>query len=234
VARRRRPLGLRGWSALATALLLAPAVALAAEGAGGKKGPVRDLTSTRGNFEIRYGSIDVSDANIRSVYGSSGNNILQLEVGPQLFRLFELDVGIGFFQEIDHTIASDGAASTEKTMLTWFPLTLDGTARLQFWDEQILVPHARIGFDYLMWNEKWDDGSGGKDMIRGAKAGNHFGLGGALLLDPLAPARASLLEAQSGINDTFVIVEWRRQNVSDGQGLDFSGTMVTVGLKLDF
>ena len=118
--------------------------------------------------------------------------------------------------------------------MTWYPLALDGTLRGQFFDEQLLVPYARYGYDYIIWNEKWDDGNGGKNKISGAKTGSHYGYGVSILLDAFAKSRASLLEAQTGINDTFLTVEWRRQAVDTGSGLIFSGESITAGLKLDF
>lgn len=205
-------------------------------------GPIRDITRSYGGFAIRYGGIALEDANLEAVYGETGNNILQVEAGPQILRLcgpscgglIEFDVGAGFFQELDWTITGEGEPSGERTMMTWFPLTVDGVVRLQFLDEQILVPHARFGLDYVFWREEWDVQTGGKQKVRGSKSGSHYGFGGALLLDPLGPSRASLLEAQSGINDTYLVVEWRRQDVSPEEGLDFSGRLITVGLKLDY
>ena len=81
-------------------------------------------------------------------------------------------------------------------------------------------------------------------MTRGAKFGTHTGLGLQVLLDTFQPRRASLLEAQSGINDTWITFEWRRQRV-DGRSrpwtsndapnlLQFDGDAYMVGLKLDY
>jgi hypothetical protein len=205
----------------------------------------RDMTKATGNIEVRYGNVFLADPNIRAVYGGrigsddtspqgTGNGLLQVEFGPQIFRIMELDFGIGFFQALANTVDSEGSPSSEKTMLTWYPLSVDGTLRAHFFDEQFLVPYARYGYDYIIWNEKWDDGAGGKNKISGAKAGSHYGYGVSILLDTFARERASLLEAQTGINDTFITVEWRRQAVDSGSGLIFSGEAITVGLKLDF
>jgi hypothetical protein len=203
-----------------------------------------DLTTQKGNFELRYGGFtSLADENIKAVYGDGGHNMLQLEFGPQLYRFVEVDVELGFYQELATTVSGGGAGSSVKTMLTWFPLGLSGTARLQLLDEQLVVPHARLGFDYVLFTELTDDGTGGKDKVAGSKLGHHYAIGGSLLLDLFAPGRASLLEAQTGINDTYLVVEWRRQNVdsrdlpwaaAEVDGFDFSGSMLTVGLKLDY
>ena len=60
-------------------------------------------------------------------------------------------------------------------------------------------------------------------------------MGGNLLLDTFAPGRASLLEAQSGINDTYVVFEFRSQDIGEArEELSFKGTSYTVGLKFDY
>ncbi|MBX2803802.1 MAG: hypothetical protein KTR31_39365 [Myxococcales bacterium] len=239
--------GRRRGGAVAAALVgvglaLVPASAMAQD----DEGPPwlrRDLTPARGDFEIRYGVINLDDERITDVYDQSATNLLQAEFGPQFFRVAELDFGFGFFQELAYTVDSEGTPSSERTMLTWWPLSLDVTGRLHLLDEQPVVPFVRYGWDYVIWSEKSDNAVGSKDTVRGAKFGTHWGLGAQLLLDTLAPRRASLLEAQSGINDTWLTFEWRSQTVdgrrrpwqgAEDSGLNFSGNAFTVGLKLDY
>ena len=205
----------------------------------------KDLTPSRGNFEIRYGVINLADQRIADVYRDAPTNLLQAEFGPQFFRFAELDFGFGFFQELAYTIdGPQGVQSGERTMLTWWPLALDGTLRLHLLDEQPLVPFFRYGWDYVIWSEKNDNATGGKDTVSGAKYGSHWSLGLQLLLDTFQPSRASLLEAQSGINDSWLTFEWRKQTVDDRGSpwsgsrdnslLNFSGDAFMVGIKLDY
>ena len=93
-----------------------------------------------------------------------------------------------------------------------------------------------------------DTTGGGKTSVDGVKFGWHFGVGGNFLLDFIAPERASQLEEVTGVNDTYITFEWRRQFIEpeyagfsfDGEqdsshrGFDFSGDVFTIGLKLDF
>lgn len=195
--------------------------------------PERDLSPTRGDFEARYGFLGLDDANIQTVYGDSNHDLLLLEMGPQFFRVVEIDAGFGMLQDVAWAVDESGAESSERTMLTLLPLSLTGTARLHLLDEQLVVPYGSYGFDYILWTEASDDGLGGKDRVRGAKWGHHWALGGSLLLDVFAPSRASLLEASTGINDTFVTLEYRSQ-ATRGGGLQFDGKGVFIGLKLDY
>jgi hypothetical protein len=239
-----------GWTRRSTSLLaLCFAAALASPGTSDAKEGNHDMTPQRGDFEIRYGVLHFSpqvngDPNALSeVYKDSPTNILQLEFGPQIGRVLEFDLGFGFLQELAWRVDARGRQSTDRSMMTMFPLALDSTVRLHFWDEQILVPFARYGFDYVLYTELTDDGSGGKDKLQGAKIGHHIAGGVNILLDVFSQNRASLLEATSGINDTYLTIEFRKQNVDQRRypasapvkyGLDFTASMVTVGLKLDY
>lgn len=229
LARRRRA------SAAAVVVAAGLAVGSSAEAADNRG----DLTPAWGNVELRYGPISFADEDIASVYGSSGNQLL-LEGGVQLFRMFELDVGVGFLQELAYKLDDNGRASSQRTMLTWYPLSLQGTFRLHLWDEQPVTPFVAYGRDWIIWSEKSDsttaDANGDpiKDVVSGLKHGHHISVGGSLLLDTFARGRASLLEAQSGVNDTSLVFEWRIQRVNPGEGLSFNGSGFTLGLKLDF
>ena len=206
-----------------------------------------DLTPAWANFEVRYGWVNLVDPDLDTVYGTTSNNILQLEVGAQLYRYVEIDLGFGLLQELAFQIDSAGSRSSQKTMMTWFPLALDVSGRLHVFDEQILVPYVRVGGDLIFWQELADASGGGKSKVGGTKLGWHFGVGGNFLLDFIAPTRASQLEAATGINDTYLTFEWRRQFVapeyggfsfkgdqdSGHAGFDFSGDVFTIGLKLD-
>lgn len=203
----------------------------------------RDQTRQYGNFELRYGGfLNLEDDAIKQVFGG-GHNMLQVEVGPQITRFFEIDLEAGFYQELATTVTADGAASARKTMLTMFPLGMSVSGRLHILDEQIIVPYGKYGVDFVYWTELTDNSSGGKNKVQGTKLGQHFAVGAGLLLDVFAPSRASLLEAYSGINDTYITFEFRRQMVdsrqhpwaaADESGFTFTGNMITIGLKLDY
>lgn len=236
LARRGRGLALLG------GLLSASAMAAEDEEKQSRKG---DMSKQVGNFEIRYGTfLQLQDEAIQEVYGDRGHEMLQVEFGPQLTRFVELDLEAGFYQELATTVSSGGAASNQKTMLTWLPLGASASLRLHVVDEQLIVPFAKVGMDYVYFSELTDNAEGsGKDRVGGSKVGNHYALGANILLDVFARGRASLLEAQTGINDTYITVEYRRQNIDSRptpfsgavkEGFDLSGNLLTIGLKLDY
>jgi hypothetical protein len=181
-------------------------------------------------FEVRYGSMSLSDPNITTVFGETGHNVLWLEYGPSLFDLIEFTAGMGYYSEDGKRVDASGSRSAEEDSMLAVPFTGDATVRLDVLPEQPIVPFVSVGYDYWLWRETWT--GGGK--VSGGKSGSHISYGVNLLLDMFQPGRASRLEAISGITDTFVTLEYRTQTVGEGQGgLTFSGDVMTVGLKLD-
>jgi hypothetical protein len=217
------------------ALLLALAVPQAQAGVDEDEHP-----RANGDVELRYGPYFPSVESVTDVYGDSGHGVLWLEGGVKITRFAELDVGMGFYQELATkvSVADTDYHSSEHTMITAWPFTAALTGRLDIFHEQLLVPTARIGMDYWLWKENWyvNPDVGGDSSIAGGELGWHWGVGGNLLLDRFDPRRASWLATSMGIDDTYLVVDWRTQTLGqwgeDGTSL-FDGSMITVGLKLD-
>ena len=201
----------------------------------------QDETDAHWNVELRYGSVDLEDTGLTDTYGTNGHDIFEFEFGPQFYQFAELDIGIGYYRDKATATDEDGNPSGEETRFTMFPITLDVTLRGHILDEQPFVPFARIGLDYTLWREARVL-EAGTDATRGSKAGWHWGLGGQLLLDTFARRRASRLEANTSINDTWLTVEYRRVYVDPGSflffdnsaGTSFSRSELMIGLKLDY
>lgn len=200
-----------------------------------------DDTEAHFNVELRYGSVKLEDEGLQQTYGTNGHDIFEVEFGPQFFQVAEIDLGLGYYRDTAVTTDADGNASGEETRFTMLPISLDLTLRAHILDEQPLVPFVRAGLDYSLWREAWVVGES-KEVNRGAKAGWHWGVGGQLLLDTFARRRASRLEANTGINDTWLTVEYRAVTMEPGEflffdnsaGTSFSHTELMVGIKLDY
>jgi hypothetical protein len=192
----------------------------------------KDLTPVFGQISVRYGSFDLIDANLIEVYRSSAD-IWQVELGPQLFRVLEIKAGAGFFREVGTSVDVEGQVGSKVAVVRALPLSLGGTFRLHLLDEQVLVPFVTAGIDWWVWDERLKSGSTRTSQIWGGKFGYHYAVGGQLLLDTFSPGRASLLESQTEINDSWLTFEYRRQVIDGSQGLSFTGNLFTIGLKLD-
>jgi hypothetical protein len=194
--------------------------------------PKGDLTPAWANAEVRYGFMRLQDENLNQVYPGAG--VLFVELGPQFYRFFELDFGAGIVRKKGFTVDDAGNPGSRETQLTVLPLAVSPVFRLHILDEQFVVPYANIGLDWWLWQERVEGIAGAKEVFSGSKFGYHWSVGLNVLLDTFSRSRASLLEAQSGINDSWLTFEYRRQRISGEQGLSFSGDVFSAGLKIDF
>lgn len=189
----------------------------------------------RFHVNLRGGPAWLADEHIQEVFGESAPYV-RGEYGLTS-RLLELGVGLGYLRKKGYLVDASGEATDEWDKLTIVPGTADLTLRLDGFPEQILVPFARIGADYWLWWERWYvyEGSTAEDRRRGGKPGWHWAAGGLLLLDPLDPKAASRMKAVSGIDDTFVMVEYRETSMPEGaKVLELSDREVSFGFKFDF
>ena len=201
--------------------------------------PLRDLQGEgldRGVMSIRVGPMNFDDKDLQGVYGDSGLTMVRLEGGPRFTRFLALTGGVGFLQKRANLVDADYVASTDENMLQAIPLSVNGVFRLDVFREQPIVPYVTAGGDYWLWRERWDVDreAGTSDQLGGGKLGYHWAVGGEILLDIFDRERASRIEARRGVDDSYLTVEYRQQEVSDGSGLSFSGSSVGVGLSLAY
>ena len=211
---------------LTTLLVLAPLSANATDA----------FHSKSQNLEVRVGPATLSDSNITTVYGESGNQVFFLQSGLQLYRSLELDAGIGLLRESDPAVGADsGEESGYTTRLSLLPVSLSATVRLDLFDNQPIVPFATAGLDYWLFTEQLNTGDGYLmgSSTNGGKPGYHYGFGANLLLDIFSKERASRAEARWGIQDSYLVVEYRIQEMLSEDGLDFGGSVLSAGLKID-
>ncbi|MCB9764866.1 MAG: hypothetical protein H6739_34135 [Alphaproteobacteria bacterium] len=188
--------------------------------------------------EVRVGGVLIEDSSFQTAYGASGHRTLDLEAGIQLWRVLEFDAGLGLIRKSGSELAiSTLDATGEDTKLTALPLSLSGTLRLDFFDGQPIVPFAGAGIDWWLWRERTGtptvDTLFEMDAEGGDFLGYHYTLGGNILLDWLQKDRASLARARWGIHDTYLTVEWSRNEMLEDYTA-FTGRTVTVGVKIDY
>jgi opacity protein-like surface antigen len=196
-----------------------------------------DSTAAWSSFEVGYDVMTIQQEGLRDVYGPTWGAV-RLEGGPQFYRVFEIDLGVGILTKKGNTLDASGAASTEVARMTLLPLSLGATARVHILDEQPVVPFASIGVDWVFFRENAVDADNApvlSSRVTGSKSGWHWAAGTNILLDLFGPTRASRLEAATGINDTWLMLAYKRQQIGPNVGgFDFSGWSIYVGLKLDY
>lgn len=218
------------------ALAVVPvALALAAPSAA-QAAPPKEYTPRTSSMQVRVGSTQLTDDTLNEVFGSSGHTLFAFDYAWSR-RFLEVGVGTGWMREEGWQVSTSGDASVDADNLTLIPFNASITGRLEIFPEQFLVPFGRIGGDATLFLEDWDvpADSGDQNTLTGMKYGWHYGGGLALLLDTFDRGAASTLEARTGINDTYVVAEYRKTNMlTQDEGFDLSRQDLTFGLKFDF
>lgn len=170
-----------------------------------------------------------------TTYGTDGFRHLGLRLGYVIIEQIHVDIQAEFLKERaralgEESLIESGALTTLNLVNGNFGIT----ARLDFFDEQILVPYGRFGLTASLFKETVDDG-GDEEVVMGDRYGYYGAIGLELLLDRFEPDRAADLDISQGINDTSIFIESRMQSLQVGQDvLPFSGIVVTGGLKFEF
>lgn len=223
------------WAARAAGVALAAAAALHSTPAQAfGKVDESNLNSRNWNLSLRYGPVFVQDAYMVAVLGAEDNKLFRLEYG-WAHHLLQVNASLGIMAEDGTLVFEDLSPSSQVDHFLATPVGLAVIGRLDFFDEQPLVPFGRVGADYWLWSETWEDPADAdeSDTRGGGTFGWHWGAGVLLQLDWLDPGSASQLEALSSINDTYLAVEYRASTAL-GDDLDITSYEVTVGLQFDF
>ena len=214
---------------LATALTPSSAVA----GISGDSGEWESDKS--GSLGINGGLYYPVDTDLQSVYGTNGLLQWNLNLGYRIVDIFKIDAGA--FLLIDRgnplgQLTDDSSAETSTLSLLGF--NLGPVLRLDFFEEQPIVPYGGVGLTWALFKEQVGDDA---EAVVGDKSGWYYSVGLELLLDRFEPTRAADLDISRGINDTYLTLEYRHQvltEVGETSQLDFTSENVTIGLKFDF
>ncbi|MBO86600.1 MAG: hypothetical protein CL927_14690 [Deltaproteobacteria bacterium] len=192
-----------------------------------------DATDNRkGHFQFRYGIFTVEDPSITKVMGENGHDVLWMEFGPYIIPQVEVSAGLGWYQEIGNPILPGGGRSDDNVMLTALPLNVSMNLRADFWKHQVIVPAVGASIEAWPWKQ---EPYGAQDRLGGMKTGWSWNAGVQILLDRVDKKSASALRVRTGIDDTYLTLTYRDQTIGEAdQGLEYSGQIVGIGLKLDY
>lgn len=183
-------------------------------------------------------------------FGRDDRYLLGLELDWQIARvplLGTVGVGAGWSytsrsgpnQLADGQPEDEGALVDQESKLALMPMHAVGVLRVdapaRAWGVPF-VPYGKFGLGYTLW---WiNDGRGtatneygiaGKD----ASTGTFVALGGMLLLDTFDRSSARQLDAETGINNTYLFLEWARSKVGGGEQMFVGSTDWVAGLALE-
>jgi hypothetical protein len=151
----------------------------------------------------------------------------------------------------DRCTASTVFTSTpgnDTTRLSIFPLGVGLEYRLDLLKRYTgvpLVPYASASLDYYFWRNSvggkvssfTDTATGTHRRGVGGTAGYRATGGVAFNLDVIEPDAASRAHATTGMTDSYLFLEYTRiwaDGFGDAKRLDFSGTMIQLGVGVEF
>ncbi len=187
-----------------------------------------------GSFELRFSgyrpNIDAEFGGAfhpyADAFGGSRGLMFRFLVSRSLFtKLGTLDAGIGagYWERYGrgHLVTSPGTQAGS-TALKLLPITVALTYRFDWLVERYgipLAPYGRVAFERYQW---WVNNGSGNTAVdeaghsgSGSTSGYSFTLGGAFLLDFLDPSLAREMDRDTGINHTYVFVDFTKSYVSD-------------------
>lgn len=154
------------------------------------------------------------------VFGNSNRYLVGLEFDWQAVRipyLGTLGPGIGWGYtkaSANARVTSTGEESDQETSISIMPMYLAAVLRADVFAREWgipLVPYGKLGLSYaLWWTQSGDDASRDDDGAIGRDTSNgwQFALGGMFLLDVLDKRSAIEMDETSGVNNSYLFVEW--------------------------
>ncbi len=213
-------------------------------------------------FEIRFGDYapNVDDefggaaTPFRDTFGNGFQFYFGLEVDWQAIRIpkfgsFGPAFGFGTTKAGARSLVPDQPSGIPRedlertdqgTSLRIFPMYLAGVLRVDVLATEFgvpLVPYGKLGLGYAFWWVK-SGGSGarvGSARGRGASYGPQWALGGMLLLDSIDPDAAIEMDANTGVNNSYLFIEWYNSYLDGfgGDRMDVGTNTWMLGLALE-
>ncbi|MCX5859137.1 MAG: MXAN_2562 family outer membrane beta-barrel protein [Proteobacteria bacterium] len=196
------------------------------------------------SFSLRFGPLrpdKVAAGGItwRNVYGGGNSLFSGAEWEKEILQKYGvLAIGgeAGWIQASGKSLMGNnpGARSSgESIEFQIAPIGLNLTYRLMYFKNQFLVPFGRAGLDIYLFRERKE----GDTTISGYRTGYHYAFGGAFLLDWLSPESGVNLDLEWGINNTYLIFEYRYSHINDfnkKHDFDFSTETWFGGIMFEY
>jgi hypothetical protein len=206
--------------------------------------PASDLSAQHAAIEVRFGRyvprVDdgVESPVFEDFFGDGNRYMLGFELDWQLWRaphVGTLGVGAGWgytsMSAPNEPTGQEGEPNeqpiAQESTLNIMPMYAVGVLRVDVLSRELgipLVPYGKLGLGYALW---WvDDGIATARNEQGTVArdisvGTHAALGAMLLLDTFDPVAARAMDAEAGINNSYIFFEWMWS--------DFGGDQMNVG-----
>ena len=216
--------------------------------------PESDLSPQNAAVELRFGPYlpRVDDGTESPVFedffGDDNRYMLGFEIDWQLWRapyVGTLGVGAGWgytYMSAPNLVISEGPPAgtpiSQESTLNIMPMYAVGVLRVDVLSRQFgvpVVPYGKLGLGYALW---WiDDGvstarNGEGEVGKDTSVGTHTALGAMLLLDAFDPVAARAMDAEIGVNNSYMFFEWSWSDF-DGRQMNVGASTWVTGLAIE-
>ena len=223
-------------------LLTIALVLLVAESAAATEPRVSSYLESPRNFgldlmysPLKYPNYDYS-LNDSPIYVAGGGNSggLTLEyLAIQSLGKLGIGIGAGFFVLSDVNVGKDATGADILATLYTYPLQAYLSYRFDYFKNQVLVPYVRFGGE--MTPTRQGSKTGGDKAGTQVYYGTNLAAGLELLLNVLEPSSAVNLDRSTGINGTYLIVEYEMgRAINPSNVADLSHNAIRAGLRFEF
>lgn len=213
--------------ALVAALALAAALPAAAQPSPSPRWGAFEMSFSgyRPNIDAEFGG---RAAPYQAAFGGKHNAMLRADLAYSLlvdYGSLDLGFGIGYWEKYGHGFdpaSLGGGPSSDSTALKIIPTRLSLTYRFDVLANQFrwlpLAPYARFSLDrYNWWVNKGSGDTANASGKSGYGATNGYSISGgvAFLLDAIDPTLAREMDRDTGINHTYLFVDFTKSYIRD-------------------
>lgn len=185
------------------------------------------------SFSIKAGAYQPTAKDYDLQYGNPREFRGDLELGYKITRQIEVGLSVGYFMDNGFALgALTGRVSGVKQQLILIPTQLFLIYQFAFKDGQLLVPYLGGGYTHVTYRRSVE----GQDTVIGGKEGYHARAGLKLMLDRLEPSAADKLYENSGIINTYFLLEgqYARVNGFGNSAVNLGGWSYLGGFQFEF
>jgi hypothetical protein len=188
-----------------------------------------------GTWEFNAGLMLFTDDGYKDVYGDKGIAFYHMSVSYKLIHHLELVANLGYgFAEGNGISPADKSKTAEKYKLHIAPGGLGLQYRFNFAYDQPVVPYVgAAGIASYWFEERLDSSWKNRSYNYGAQ-----GFAGLMfLLDNIEKRASGALEAEWGINNSYLFYEFRYTNLDnfgEEDVVDLSSQLHSLGILFEF
>lgn len=184
------------------------------------------------SFGLSYGQLEPASDEWKEIYDDDRISTYRVSLGYRFHPTVSVEIGGGYQTKDGKGKTVTGKETGVKTTFQAAPVDITLLYRMNYFDDQIIVPYIGGGVSYNYYWEKVKDGK----ELKGGMRGHHATGGLQLLLDNIDTRSAFDLEEDYGIENTYLTIGATHSVIDDfgKEDVDLGGWNYNMGLLFEF